>query len=227
MVCNESAEVRRMLLSEPNSTVHSSSEVCPAFECTAPIARITRLCTSMQGSQMNLHNCSMLSQSPMPGSCYITGVEHDLASNSNDTSKLTHTPSCYLTILEFVAQAKLEAAHLPVLAWAVRTPSFQRARLPSTASAGTHFEPLKHPETAGCQRRVMGGNSFGILLCTCPNIQCRLRAPVPAKLPRSPDRPCSCWISLFGLGTAAALGIWGSCGGLSCRQELQPEACRA
>ena len=32
MPCSRSAEVRRMLLSKPNSIVHSSTEVCPAIE---------------------------------------------------------------------------------------------------------------------------------------------------------------------------------------------------
>ena len=56
----------------------------------------------------------------MTGSCYLTGVEHDLASNSNNAVASMHKN---LMLLESVAQAKLEAAHLPMLAWAIRTPS--------------------------------------------------------------------------------------------------------
>ena len=44
----------------------------------------------------------------------LTGVEHDLASNSNNAVVSMHKN---LMLPESVAQSKLEAAHLPMLAF--------------------------------------------------------------------------------------------------------------
>ena len=46
--------------------------------------------------------------------CYLTGVEHDLASNSNNAVVSMHKN---LMLPESVAQSKLEAAHLQILAF--------------------------------------------------------------------------------------------------------------